>query len=60
MLTAGSMMATALVGAPPAHASCGTDARVSPYAFVPNSHQHREEDHIATVIIEPGDGTDSA
>ncbi|HKX15818.1 MAG TPA: hypothetical protein VJN19_11530, partial [Propionibacteriaceae bacterium] len=38
----------------PAYASCGTDAKVSPYAFVGTVIGTETKDHVATVITDNG------
>ena len=54
MITAGLLMAAAIAAGPPAYASCRTEAKVSPYAFMGTVISTEKEDHIATVITDSG------
>ncbi|HET9303780.1 MAG TPA: hypothetical protein VFO20_13470 [Propionibacteriaceae bacterium] len=54
MMITGCLVLAVLPGEPAAYASCATEARVSPYAFIGTVIDTAEEDRVATVITDGG------
>jgi hypothetical protein len=54
VVAAGCMTLTGVISAPAAHASCATEAMVSPYAFIGTVISTEKDDRIATVITDGG------